>query len=123
MNLALPQIITARASVPLSGYAHTLARNLIGRLEEHYPAFTGYWRVSVNDAGGVIEVTNMMLSGQWGFLMHIAKIDAEGRKVVRAAGELLERYKISRARKTGVNLESLLTLPRDARGALVPDRG
>lgn len=121
MNIALPQILTDSSSVPLSGYAHTIARNIIGRLEEHYPAFTGYWRVSVNEMGGTIEVTNLLLSGRWGFLMHIAKIDAEGRKVVRAAGELLERYRISRARTTDVNMENLIILPRDARGELVVD--
>jgi hypothetical protein len=107
----------------LSGYAHTLARNLIGTLEAHYPAFQGYWRIGVNEAGGTIEVTNLMLSGRWGFLMHIAKIDPEGRKVVRAAGELLERYRISRGRTTNVNLDNLITGRRDARGELIPDHG
>lgn len=117
MIIASPQIITDSTGTPLSGAADTLARNLIARLEANYPAFVGYWRVAVNASGGTVEVTNMMLSGRWGFLMHINKIDAEGRKVVRAAGELLERYRISRARSASIKVEGEL----DFRGELVHD--
>ena len=109
--------------MPLSGASETLARNLIARLEEHYPAFAGFWRVSVNEAGGVVVVTNLMLSGRWGFVLHISKIDPEGRKVVSAAGELLERYNISRSRLKSVAMQSLMVRPRNARGELVPDVG
>ena len=50
----MSQIITD-ISMPISGYADTLARNLIARLELHYPSFTGFWRVTVNEPA-VIEV-------------------------------------------------------------------
>ncbi len=123
MNLTLPQIITDSAGIPLSGAAQTLANNLIARLEQAYPAFTGAWRVCVNEVGGTIEVTNMMLSGRMGFLMHIAKIDPEGRKVVRAGGELLERYRIARAGAFGKLMEQVIEQPRNFRGELVPEHG
>lgn len=120
--MMFPQIIADSAGMPLSGASATLARNLIARLEQAYPAFVGAWQVAVNEQGGVIEVTNLHLSGRWGFLMHIAKIDSEGRKVVRAGGELLERYRISRSRRIGIVLDSLSEARRDFRGELVADR-
>lgn len=121
MMPGISQIITDSAGVPLSGASQTLARNLVARLESAYPAFTGAWRVSVNEVGGVIEVTNMMLSGKTGFLMHITKIDAEGRRVVRAGGELLERYRIARSGATTGILEGVFGQARDFRGELRPD--
>lgn len=115
----MSQIITD-TSAPISGAGETLARNLIATLELHYPSFTGFWRVTVNEPGGIIEVTNLMLSGRYGFLMHINKIDAEGRKVVRAAGELLERYRLSRSKI--VTFDKIFSLPTDFRGEPVFDR-
>ena len=119
----LPQIITDSADVPVSGAGQTLCRNLIARLEQAYPAFVGLWRVTINEPGGVIEVTNIALSGRMGFLMHIAKIDPEGRKVVRAAGELLERYQIARAGAQSLIWDGVLGAQRDWRGEMVCDRG
>jgi hypothetical protein len=123
MSEIFPQIISDSAGVPLSGYAATLARNLIARLEQFYPAFTGSWRVAVNERGRVIEVTNLQLSGRWGFLMHIDKIDSEGRKVVRAGGELLERYRITRAKNYGQVAEDMEQLKRDFRWEPIADHG
>lgn len=119
----LPQIITDSAGVPVSGAGQTLCRNLIARLESFYPNFTGAWRVCINEVGGTIEVTNIMLSGRMGFLMHIAKIDPEGRKVVRAAGELLERYRIARSGGQAAAIEQVFGQARDFRGELVADCG
>lgn len=116
-------MIIADNQIPLSGASMTLARNLVARLNSFYPAFAGAWHVAVNEQGGVVEVTNLMLSGRWGFYMHTAKIDPEGRKVVRAAGELLERYRISRARSANISLDVLHTTKRSPRGDLVPDHG
>lgn len=119
--MIVPQIIADSAGVSLSGASQTLARNLIARLESAYPAFAGAWRVSVNEVGRTIEVTNLMLSGRMGFLMHIAKIDPEGRKVVRAGGELLERYRIARSGATTGILEGVFGQARDFRGELRPE--
>lgn len=119
--ISVPQIITDSAGVPLSGASQTLANNLIARLEQAYPAFAGAWRVCVNQAGGTIEVTNLMLSGKMGFLMHITKIDPEGRKVVRAGGELLERYRIARSGAVMGILEGVFGQARDFRGELRPE--
>lgn len=121
--MIFPQIITDSAGVPLSGASQTLANNLIARLEQAYPAFTGAWRVCVNEAGGTVEVTNLMLSGRMGFLMHTKNIDPEGRKVVRAGGELLERYRIARSGAIRKVLGDVFDQSRDFRGELVAERG
>lgn len=115
-------IITDLRGYNLSGASDTLVRNLLARLNAAYPVFNGMWAIDVNEAGGTIEVTNDMLSKKWGFLMHVNKIDPEGRKVVRAAGELLERYRVSRSNNASVVIDSLAQ-PRDFRGELVPDHG
>jgi hypothetical protein len=122
-------IITDLSEAPLSGASQTLAKNLIARLNATYPAFYDeqsgqtLWSVTVNEGGGVVMVTNLALSGKWGFLMHINKIDPEGRKVVRAAGELLERYRISRSMVKSVAYDSLAVAKRDWKGDLVADHG
>ena len=112
-------MIITDTTMPINGAGETLARNLIARLNSAYPAFAGMWRVAVNQGGGVIEVTNAALSSKWGFLMHIDKIDTEGRKVVAAAGELLERFRIARDSRRAVS--SLLAAKRDFRGELIAD--
>lgn len=113
---ALPQIISDSALI--SGASETLASNMLAALELHYPTFGGLWRVSVDEIGGTVTVTNMALSGRWGFMMHTSKVDPEMRKVVRAGGELLERFRVSRAKI--VRPESILALPRNYRGDFIP---
>jgi len=120
-------ILTDLSGQPLSGYADTLAKNLIKRLNMAYPVFCdeasgqSLWCIKVNEPGGVIEVTNLALNGNYGFLMHISRIDPEGRKVIRAAGELLERYRISRGQRTNAVLTDLNDAKRDFTGRLVPE--
>jgi len=100
----------------MSGLADNLQNSLLDRLDRAYPSFNGAWRVHVDDVGGIVQVTNIMLSNRWGFLMHITNIDPEGRNVVRNAGELLERYNVSRAMK--VDLDTIFNMPRNRRGDL-----
>ena len=104
-----------------TGLAENLQRDLVARLDHAYPSFAGYWVVMVNDVNGVVQVINTMLSGRWGFLMLTSKIDPEGRKVVMLAGELLERYHVSRAKY--VDLQTLRDLPRDQRHEMIADHG
>jgi hypothetical protein len=117
----MSQIISDIAGLSLSGASDTMARNLMARLNAAYPAFAGCWRITVNEVGGVIEVVNMAISEKYGFLMHIDKVDAEGRKVVMYAGELLERFRI--ARDAYHAAASMADAKRDFRGEMVVDHG
>jgi hypothetical protein len=114
-------MIQSDVSAGLSGAAHTMAANLMARLEQAYPVFGGMWDVTVNEPGGVIIVTNSALSNKNGFVMHIDKIDPEGRKVVMYAGELLERFRISRSSRVRQVVDDIGAAARDFRGELVCD--
>lgn len=108
-----------------SGYSGITANrvgDLLDSLDRAYPRFNGCWRIAVNEAGNIITVTNVLLSNRNGFVMHIDKIDAEGKKVVRYAGELLERYRISRSRNVDV-MDQIVTGDRNFTGELVCDAG
>lgn len=73
-----------------------LARNMAETLHKHYPGHL--WAVTCEN--GVASVRNMYLSGQWGFLLKVGEQYSASefdRQVVRAGGELLERYKLSRS--------------------------
>lgn len=76
---------------------------LAGRMSEvlhrHYPGHS--WAVNVDSAGKVATIKNFRLSGNWGFLLKLeATFSASeyDRRVVMAAGELLERYHLSRGK-------------------------
>ena len=101
--------------------ADNLRDSLLDRLDTAYPSFNGLWRVAVDPVGGIVQVRNLLLAGRWGFIMKIANIDSEGRKVVMAGGELLERYRVSRAKV--VDLNEVAAMPRDRRGELMADKG
>lgn len=104
----------------MTGLAENLRDSLLDRLDMAYPSFNGFWRVAVDPVGGIVQVTNLLLSGRWGFVLKIASIDPEGRKVVASAGELLERYRVSRAKV--VDLSDVAAMPRDRRGELMVDK-
>lgn len=73
-----------------------LAKELSGVLQKHYPGHL--WAVNVDGAQGVATIKNFKLSGDWGFLLHLNLFSASEyeRRIVMAAGELLERYNLSR---------------------------
>ena len=98
----------------------TMRDNLLDALDRSYPAFNGHWRIEIDPFGGVIHVTNRLLSGKWGFVMHLNKVDAEGKKIVRNAGELLERFRVSR--NPNADIFSILGMERDKRGELLVDK-
>ncbi len=66
-------------------------------LQKHYPNYG--WRVDADTRRKTIHVQNVDLSGQWGFVLHMGKIADEtdlDKKVMRAGGEILERYGLRR---------------------------
>lgn len=61
-------------------------------LFKHYPGYQ--WGVIVQN--GVIDVLNMNLSGKWGFRLLTKDLDPDMKVIMRAGGEILERYKLKR---------------------------
>lgn len=73
-----------------------LAKNMADTLHKAYP--NHLWAVSVDSHGGVASVRNMRLSGNWGFMLKLNDVyqDPGLKCVLRAGGEILERYRLSR---------------------------
>ena len=71
---------------------HLTAKNVAEALEKKYPNWL--WAVHVMD--GVVVVKSMRLSGNWGFVLHEEKMDNDYKSVMRAGGELLERFRMHR---------------------------
>jgi hypothetical protein len=84
----------------LSAAAEVQAKNAADMLHKHYPGWL--WGVHVDDVGGVMKVLLLSVSGSWGFVIKLKDLDPEYRMVMRAGGEILERFNLSRrARRLG----------------------
>jgi len=106
---------------PLSPTELSLCRQILGALAQAYPAMAPGWTVALNP-GGVVKITNRLLSSRFGVALHTSKIDPEMRKVRRYAGEMLERYRVlASARSAQGVTDTLATARRDARGELEHD--
>lgn len=87
---------------------YVVARNMAETLQRHYPGHL--WAVTSQGEQGIATVRNLSLSGNWGFVIKLKDLFSDpGMKcVVRAGGEILERFRLSRAR---VNYERIAELP------------
>lgn len=77
-----------------------LAKRAADYLVQKYPGYA--WIVTVN--AGVLDIRNVSLSGRWGYrIKHVDSFSATDldKQLMRAGGEILERYRITRARLTG----------------------
>lgn len=88
----------------------------IGRvLREHYP--NRQWFVDVTIAGGVAKILCPSISMRHGYVIHINRPDFEiDRQAMRAGGQILEMFNLSRERQASGGEENLL---RDARGEVI----
>jgi hypothetical protein len=86
------------------------ARNTIGKaISRAYPHHP--WLVQMSDDGTVAQVTCPAITTEYGMVLHVHQLnDALERKAVRMAGELLERFSVSR---TQADFSHIL---RDRRG-------
>lgn len=111
-------LVTDPDKLDLGGTALRLAKNIGDVLEKHYPSSLGHWwAVQVRPDQGVVTIRNTALGWSYGFLLRITDIDPRLKKVVWAAGELLERYRVSRSR-TGAEAvqQQIAGANRNARG-------
>lgn len=77
-----------------------MAKQVCDRLNSHYPGHL--WAVNV-DGGtrGVINIRNFLLSPLWGYVIRLPDVYSASwldREVVRAGGEILERFGLRRGR-------------------------
>lgn len=96
-----------------------MSNRMADLLHRHYPGYK--WAVRVNIDGGIVTVLNLMLSGRWGFVIKLIELqeDVGDKKLVRAGGELLERYRLSRG---AMNESEYMNLKLDHTGNHIADR-
>ena len=88
---------------PLTPASKYLAKQMLTALGKHYGSVKDGWTVMIVEGHGVAQVTNNFLSGKMGFVLHITQIDSEMKAVVKAGGELLERYNVLRHPQLSIN--------------------
>jgi len=102
-----------------NAYEEVTAKNIAGTLDKYYPGHL--WAVHVDGQQGVASIQNMMLQGKWGFRIflgeEISATDLD-KIVMRAGGEILERYRQSRGR---ADQDALGAVPTNFRGHAIPD--
>lgn len=98
---------------------HVMARHMADTLHKHYPGHL--WAVTCDGRKGIATVRNLALSGEWGFVLHLPQIYSASewdKRVVRAGGEILERYRISRASHDRV-ADQIAAAPKNFAGRLL----
>lgn len=95
------------------------ARTMAEALHAAYPGH--FWAVSCDGKTGMADVRNLALSGNWGFRIKLSGIYSASqfkKDVVKAGGEILERFSLSRGR---LNDDQLSDRPTDFAGRLTAD--
>lgn len=85
-----------------------MAKEMAEALHAAYPGHM--WAVACDGEIGFADVRNLALSGNWGFRIKLNKIYSGSqfkKHVVRAGGELLERYRMPRGHFSADHYETL----------------
>lgn len=117
--MSQPGLVMDPRELNMSAASLTLAKNVAETLNKHYPGHL--WGVNVDDRGGIVSVYNLALSGRWGFIIKITDLAGADDmvKVMRAGGEILERYRLSRGAQREGDLNEV---KRDIYGNKVFDK-
>lgn len=84
----------------VSGTLEVVCKDLGDALERAYPGWA--WTLMPNEEQGIINLFCIRLSGEFGWVFHIADVQGDDRhkKAVEAGGHILERYGITRGAYT-----------------------
>lgn len=100
--------------VTQSASMRILVHNVMLRLAKSFPGYE--WLVSSNDQTGVIDIYLPEIGGNYAYTLHIAKLDPHLKKVIKAGGEILERYNL---RRTKLSRAEMSDLARDFKGTAI----
>lgn len=81
------------------GTVVTLGNATMNTLRKAYPAFANYWKVRVDTRGGIVQIWNLAISGEYGIELKITSVDLEGRRVREEAGKFFEIFNVARGRQ------------------------
>jgi len=90
-----------------------IAKDIAETLNVHYPNHA--WAVNADVKQGIVVIYNNRLSGEMGFLLHMADLinDHAMKLVIKSGGEFLERYNIARGE---FKERDLFSLKKDFKG-------
>jgi hypothetical protein len=83
----------------------SLIKNVADTLYKHYPGHL--WAVGPSNDYSMLAIWNEGLSSKYGMWIRVTDIDPEYKNIMRWAGELLERAKVTRGRANEQELQSL----------------
>lgn len=89
---------------------YVMAKNVADTLNTHYPGHL--WAINVDGEQGTVTIMDLLLSGTWGYLLKIPAIYSESsfqKDVLRAGGEILERFRMTRGRFDDAQYAQLAT--------------
>lgn len=115
----MTDILTAEPNLTANDFV--MAKEMAEALHQAYPGHL--WAVTCSGTTGMADVRNLMLSGNWGFRLKLKEIysgSAFKKDVIKAGGELLERYRVSRGR---YNDDEIASMSTDFAGRLKADHG
>lgn len=95
------------------------AKEMADALNAAYPGHL--WAVNVNGAGGVADIYNFSLSGNWGFRIKLPQVYSMSdfrKQVIRGGGEMLERFRLSRG---AADHDAIADLKMDIKGRVAGD--
>ena len=99
---------------PFTTQEFMLAKKVADTLFRHYPGHS--WMVNVE--AEMVNIYSANLTTRYGYSIPADSITAEGREVIKAGGEILERYRLSRGK---FNIDEWRGLKRDFKGDIVGD--
>lgn len=88
-------------------------------LHKHYPGHA--WAVNFSSAKGIVTILNLYLAHDRGYVLHVGKqysASALQANAIRAAGEILERYSVSRGKLRQTEIDEV---PTDFAGRAIGD--
>lgn len=115
LDLAQPEDLPHVSALDMN-----LSKTLAECLHRHYPEWL--WAVNVSHRTGMIDIRNLHLTGNHGYRLRLGitySISSLERDVMRAGGEILERFRMSRAQ---FQAEQYGHAPTDFAGRLLFDK-
>ena len=104
----MAELIDLSGSPDVAAHDLAIARDMAEVLHAIYPDHA--WAVTCECDKGIATVRNLALAGNWGFVLKLADLYSASswkKMVVRAGGELLERFMLRRGAADSAAIASL----------------
>lgn len=119
-NIAVPDFVSnPNALVDVSATLEVVLKDIGDALERHYPNWG--WVLIPNEKGGIVQILSLRLSGEWGWVEKIDKLQNHDRNKIamEVGGHILERFGLERA---GYSPEQWKRCRKDILGRPMPDQ-